>query len=67
MTGGHSFLGLFDRGVIKMGDHSFLRHRNFYESNLTEARFELFILYRSIRIMMVFTVFLHTSMHLESM
>ena len=27
MTGGHSFLGIFDRGVIKMGGHSFLQHR----------------------------------------
>ena len=27
MTGGHSFLGIFDRGVIKMGGHPFLRHR----------------------------------------
>ena len=29
MTGGHSFLGLFDHGVIKMGGHSFLRHRSY--------------------------------------
>ena len=27
MTGGHSFLGIFDQGVIKMGSHLFLRHR----------------------------------------
>ena len=28
MTGGYSFLGIFDRGVIKTGGHPFLRHRN---------------------------------------
>ena len=28
MTGGDSFLGIFDRGVIKMGCHPFLRHRS---------------------------------------
>ena len=32
MTGGHSFLGLFDRGVIKMGGHPFLRHRQHHLS-----------------------------------
>ena len=30
-----------------------LDSRNFYESNLTEARFEIIILYRSIRIITV--------------
>ena len=28
MTGGHSFLGIFELGVIKMGGHPFLRHRD---------------------------------------
>ena len=28
MTGDHSFLGIFDQGVIKMGGHPFLRHRH---------------------------------------
>ena len=27
MTEGHSFLGIFDRGVIKIGGHPFLQHR----------------------------------------
>ena len=35
MTGGHSFLGIFDRGIIKVGGHPFLRHRFAYQSKAT--------------------------------
>ena len=38
MTGGHSFLGIFDRGVIKMGGHPFLRHRHFKSGQATATK-----------------------------
>ena len=34
MTGGHSFLGIFDLGVIKKGGHPFLRHRTASDGKL---------------------------------